>query len=226
MTMSAEVSLGRDFLVEETGLAVARYRDRLLDRLDLPEGKGKTALDLGCGDGMEAEWLADRGWKVLALDLFPHPKWESRKKNYKGKLKFGTADAATLSKAAPGVYDFVFQKDMLHHVPEPGAVLAQMKKKVKKGGRLAVLECNRFNPIFYVHLTLMGDHQHFTRGQLSRLLDAAELDDWKLKLIEARVWPINADFVQDLMDVVQNIIEVIPPLRPFICYHLAEWQRA
>jgi SAM-dependent methyltransferase len=33
---------------------------------DLPPG---TALDLGCGEGGDALWLAERGWRVTAVDI-------------------------------------------------------------------------------------------------------------------------------------------------------------
>jgi SAM-dependent methyltransferase len=35
---------------------------------DLPPG---TALDVGAGEGADARWLADRGWRVTALDISP-----------------------------------------------------------------------------------------------------------------------------------------------------------
>jgi len=37
----------------------------------LPEVKGKRVLDAGCGPGAYAEWLADRGAQVVAVDVSP-----------------------------------------------------------------------------------------------------------------------------------------------------------
>jgi thioredoxin reductase/SAM-dependent methyltransferase len=36
--------------------------------MDLPPG---AALDIGCGEGADAIWLAERGWRVSAVDLSP-----------------------------------------------------------------------------------------------------------------------------------------------------------
>jgi SAM-dependent methyltransferase len=35
------------------------------------EGPAGTAVDLGCGDGVESRELAERGWQVLAIDSDP-----------------------------------------------------------------------------------------------------------------------------------------------------------
>ena len=221
----AQPSLGRD-LLEDAGLslAVSRYRDRLLGRLGLEAGRGRTALDLGCGDGMEAGWLAERGWKVEAYDLEPHPRWAALARQYKGRIRFGTADAARLGQLKKP-YALVFQKDMLHHVPDPAAVLRQMRRLTAEGGLAVVLECNRLNPVFYLHLTLMKGHQHFTRWRLRQLLDEAGLDGYELKLIEARVWPVESPALQGLAERLQDLAEALPPWRPFICYPAALWRR-
>jgi len=45
---------GRELLGAGESLAVASFRRRLLGGLDIPEGRGRWALDVGCGDGLEA----------------------------------------------------------------------------------------------------------------------------------------------------------------------------
>jgi len=42
---------------------------------DLPPGK---ALDLGCGEGQNSVWLAQRGWLVTAVDVSPGTVTEAR----------------------------------------------------------------------------------------------------------------------------------------------------
>jgi len=37
----------------------------------LPDDTGMRVLDAGCGPGVYSEWLADRGAKVVALDVSP-----------------------------------------------------------------------------------------------------------------------------------------------------------
>jgi ubiquinone/menaquinone biosynthesis C-methylase UbiE len=214
---------GRDLLGDGLSLPVRRYRDRLLARLGLPEGRGRKALDLGCGDGMEALWLAERGWNVEAYDLDPHPRWKAVARAARGRIKFARADATRLGRLK-GRYALVFQKDMLHHVQDPAAALKHMRRLTAPGGSLVVLECNRRNPVFYLHLTLMKGHQHFTLGRLRSLMDGAGMGDAALTRIEARVWPLLGPRLQDLAEGLENLAEALPPWRPFICYHAMQWR--
>lgn len=87
----AGAAINGDLIAEETRLAVQRHRvfgkaawearypaqeDRIwsgnpspvlvAETAELPPG---TALDVGCGEGADALWLAERGWQVTATDI-------------------------------------------------------------------------------------------------------------------------------------------------------------
>lgn len=211
---------GRALLSGRATYPVERYMDRLLGRLGLAQGAGLSALDAGCGDGLVSAWLAAHGWMVQAEDRESHPAWPGLAAAAEGRLSFARRDAG---EAGRGGFDLVLTKDMLHHAEDPVAALEALKARVKPKGRLMVVECNRLNPVFYVHLTLMEGHQHFTRRRLRTLLARAGLEPVRLELVEARVWPWGGPAWQDAFDRLQDLAEALPFWRPFVCYHAASW---
>ena len=204
-------------------LAGEAYRLRVYAALGLGKVKAGKALDLGCGNGEEALYFASLGYRVDAVDLEPSPQWPALARRSKGRVQVKRGDATHAGK--PGAYDLVFAKDMLHHADDPVAVLKRMAALVKPGGQVLVVEANRLNPIFYVHLTLMEGHEHFTLWRLRSLLKAAGLAGHRLQRLEARVWPFERAWAQALMNKVQDLIQAIPLLWPILCYHVVAWQR-
>ena len=98
------------------------------------------ALDLGCGEGGDALWLAERGWQVTAVDLSPTA------------LDRGAAEAARrglvvdwqcvdLSERLPsGPYDLVSAQFLQSPVALPRAeVLRRAAAEVATGGVLLVV---------------------------------------------------------------------------------------
>jgi SAM-dependent methyltransferase len=61
------------------------------------------ALDLACGEGRNAVWLAERGWRVTAVDFSP----------------VALAKARRLAAARGAAVEWV-EADLLRHRPEPG----------------------------------------------------------------------------------------------------------
>jgi SAM-dependent methyltransferase len=201
------------------------YRERLLAKAGLDvKVRGLRALDLGCGEGHEALYLARRGWTVDAIDVQAHTAWPRRAKEALGRVRYSVGNAQAL-KSKANHYDLVLEKDMAHHAEDPSAAFAELRRVAKPGGQVLVIEGNRLNPIFYVHLTLMEGHEHFTLGRLRRLLATAGMPDATVQKVEARVWPINRAGAQRFMDAVQDVVEKVPGLRALACYHVARWQK-
>lgn len=203
------------------------YRERLLRKagLDRPAPrKGLRALDLGCGHGEVAAYLAQRGWQVDAVDIEASPEWKGLAKRARGSIRFSVGDAQALKKPAAS-YDLVMEKDMAHHAADPVKAFAELRRVAKPGAQVLVIEGNRLNPIFYVHLTLMEGHEHFTLWTLRRLLDEAGMPGARIDRVEARVWPFNRAWAQAVMEKVQDGVEWLFFLRPLVCYHVAHWRK-
>ena len=81
------------------------------------------AIDLGCGAGNYAIWLAGEGFTVTGIDISPtavkFAKENADKKNV--KCDFLTADmACDLSNVLKTKFDFAFEWEVLHHVYPEG----------------------------------------------------------------------------------------------------------
>ena len=51
-----------------------------------------------------------------------------------------------------------------------GTALAEYRRVLKPGGSALIVEANRYNPIFYPHMTLALGHEHFTRRRFRALV--------------------------------------------------------
>lgn len=104
-----------------------------------------TALDVGCGEGADAVWLAERGWTVTGVDI--SPVGLSRAAEHAAQA--GTAIAARISwlqadlfaeDAEPfGAYELVTSQ-YLHMPPElRERALRRLAESVAPGGSLLVV---------------------------------------------------------------------------------------
>lgn len=85
---------------------------RIVDKFKLPPG---TVLDLGCGTGINAVWLAQQGFKVTGLDLSPTAirKAEERAKDQQVKLNWFSGDFLDRN-TIEGPFDFIFDRGCFH----------------------------------------------------------------------------------------------------------------
>ena len=109
-------------------------------------------LEVGCGEGNNLVRFRDLG-RCTGVDLFP------RKLAFAaGQLpacRFATADAARLP-FADASFESVFVRDLLHHVPEPRRVLAEVARVLVPGGPFCLLEPNGRNPLIWLQTRLVA----------------------------------------------------------------------
>lgn len=105
----------------------------------LPAAAGR-AVDLGCGTGVHTAVLADRYQEVLAVDLSePMLAW-ARGHRARSNVHYEQRDLADVTLERDGRFDLVFSAYTLHHVPDPAAALQQMRRMLRPGGQIIVVD--------------------------------------------------------------------------------------
>src|SRR6266545_2212214 len=118
-------SVAERFEIERPHGAPRAYRWLLGHKLDravaqLPPLRGATVVDVCCGSGMEAEYLARRGARVLAVDLSEGAARRARARAARFGLEYlvVVGDAECLP-VRSGAADVAFVHDGLHHLDDP-----------------------------------------------------------------------------------------------------------
>ncbi len=132
-------------------------------------------LEMGCGEGNNVFRLHDLG-PCFGVDLFA-PKVAFAQREIAG-ADFAAADAAALP-FRDGAFQTVFIRDLLHHVPEPVAVLVEAMRVLRRGGRFILIEPNGYNPMVNLQSRLVPAERHardFSIEHLTDLMNAQPLD--------------------------------------------------
>ena len=126
----------------------------------LAEGlAGKRVLDVGCGGGILAEAMAERGAKVTGIDLADKPlKVAMLHRLESGRdVDYRLVSAEALAGEMPGAFDVVTCMEMLEHVPDPASVVAACARLVRPGGWVFFSTINR-NPKSFLFAIVGAEH--------------------------------------------------------------------
>ncbi|HET8648397.1 MAG TPA: class I SAM-dependent methyltransferase [Gemmatimonadales bacterium] len=107
----------------------------------LPPGR---ALDVGCGTGDTAIYLAQHGWEVTGMDFVERALRRARDKAARAgaQVRFIRADVTRLGEYQLGEpFDLVTDSGLLHGLLDPArdAYVRELAAAVRPGGRLLIL---------------------------------------------------------------------------------------
>jgi 2-polyprenyl-6-hydroxyphenyl methylase/3-demethylubiquinone-9 3-methyltransferase len=144
---------------------------------------GARILDVGCGGGLLAESLTQRGARVTGIDLAPTMITTARLHAAASSLAvdYREQDAADLARTEAHAYDVVCCMEMLEHVAQPAAFVATLAQLVRPGGSVFVSTLNRNAKAFL--LAIVGAEyllRLLPRGthEYERFIRPAELASW------------------------------------------------
>jgi SAM-dependent methyltransferase len=100
----------------------------------LPPLAGKVVLDACCGSGMDAEFLAGEGAKVIALDISQGcaSRAQARARRYRLDYQVVVGDVEHLP-VRDGSIDIAYVHDGLHHLDEPEKGLRELARVAGSG---------------------------------------------------------------------------------------------
>ena len=119
------------------------------DEILIAQVEGLTpgrALEVGCGTGGNAVWLAKHGWEVTALDYSAVAVEKGRRTAAEqgADVNFVVADASTYQ--PEGSYDLITSFYIQLFPPQRAAMLATMSKALAPGGTLLFVSHDRSGP--------------------------------------------------------------------------------
>ena len=122
---------------------VAKPDENLVTYIDRGLLRPGRVLDLGCGPGRNALYLASLGFDVTAVDLSPAAiAWaEDRARETGAKVRFRCADAFATAETDPvASYDLIYDSGCFHHLPPHRRIsyLTLVDRVLAPGGHLAL----------------------------------------------------------------------------------------
>ena len=144
---------------------------------------GKQAVDVGCGGGILAEALAQRGAEVTGIDMGEAPLAVARIHQLESgvDVTYLHSTAEQLADAQAESFDIVCCLEMLEHVPDPAAVVKACASLCRSGGDLYFSTINR-NPKSYLFAIVGAEHilNLLPRGthDYGKFIKPSELAHW------------------------------------------------
>ena len=142
---------------------IQRMRDTIWQRLTATFPRGSRLLDLGCGTGIDAVYLAQQGYAVVASDWSPQMVERTRARATAAGLSDRVAarhiGIQELERLGGERFDGIYSNfGPLNCVHDLGAVSRNCAALLNPGGRLVFSVIGRVCPWEFAYYTLRGRH--------------------------------------------------------------------
>ncbi len=166
-------------------------KQRLEQSLQGLATKFDRILEVGCGAGFAAEYLAHRYDKYVGVDHSQELVNAAEAGHGSPSVSFVAADIRDYE--AEEKFDLILMIGVLHHLSEPGEILNSLSSLLKKDGVLVVNEPQKGNPIIglarsirkVVDNNYSSDQVEFSAAELEKLFRDS---NYSTKLIPQGVW--------------------------------------
>lgn len=138
----------------------------------VPEGQDRTALDVGCREGTQSQWLERRGYSVTSIDI---------ERIYERCIEVDVDSGLPFADAS---FDLVWCSEVIEHLASPSAFLSECSRVLRPGGRLVLTTPNSafwLYPLARLFGKLPRDLQHpghrwfFDEHQIRQLAPDAQV---------------------------------------------------
>jgi malonyl-CoA O-methyltransferase len=131
--------------------------------------RGLRALDLGCGTGRHARWLARAGARVVAIDFSAGMLAQARAKIDPSRVHFGVADLNQPLPLAPRSFGLVVSGLVLEHLRDLDHFFHEVRHMLEPSGRAVV---SAMHPAMF----LRGSQARFTDPDSGEVVQVGSLD--------------------------------------------------
>jgi 2-polyprenyl-3-methyl-5-hydroxy-6-metoxy-1,4-benzoquinol methylase len=134
-------------LIPDLNFSAAFYYEHMIRYLFAVHfAKGKTVLDVGCGEGYGSKLLFTHGKakKVFGIDIDPASIKHAKKQYGSSSVQYAVDSAEKLSTIKDNSIDLVVCFELIEHIEDQASCFKNIKRVLKKGGIMVVSTPNKY----------------------------------------------------------------------------------
>ena len=157
---------------EEVEKKKYRAEPHILTFAEFDSWKNSDVLEIGCGMGTAVISFAKAGANVTAIDLSDVSAELCKKRlevyGLKADIHVGNAEQLDQILTPNKKYDLIYSFGVIHHTPNPHAVIQQLSKFIKPGGQLRIM---LYSLVSYKVFQVMHESNQWNISQMRQLIE-------------------------------------------------------